>query len=175
MDTDVELPPNGKPYNLLTVAELERFEFYREHGGKMGINVSLKALPTEHAGIQLVVVVKSIKTALTANREDITAALVELNSSWADEDYKERLNAVEGNKLVDLYLVKPMKVETQETAEFSHLYQANNIPVDLDKSSITKKPKVNYVATENPNLSGSQFIPAPRTLMDRIKILFGFY
>lgn len=172
MDTEVKLPPNGKPYNLLTVAELESFDFYRNHGGKMGINVSLKAMFTEHVGVQLIVVIKSIKTGLTAERNIVTEALLELNSSHADNSYKERLQAADAKTIADLYLVQPIDREKLETIELHHQYKKVETPVmesNFYNPQTTAKKNAEY------DFGCPQFIPAPKTFMDRVKILFGFF
>lgn len=48
------LPENGKIFYLLTDAEVKSFNYYKEHGSKHGLNVSLKVAMTEFGRVLVV-------------------------------------------------------------------------------------------------------------------------
>lgn len=164
MEIAVKLPPNGKPYNLLTVDEVESFDYYRKNGGKLGIHVALKVMETDHVGAQLVVIVKSIKEQVVADYENIKTALLDLNSSRSDKTYQERLNNANPKKLGDLYGVKPIDIDQRmEVVNVLHQYR------------LQQKPTQSEDIISTVGIGSGQYIPAPKTFLDRVKILFGLY
>lgn len=151
MNTNTEhpkLPPSGKPYHLLTNSEVGSFNYYREHGGKLGVNVALKHMHTEHVGVQLVVVVKSITKTIQVDKSEAINALYDLYSSVATVEYKERMIAANPSKLSELY-----KVPHQESISVSQQYSLNGM-LEVDKGV---------------------FIPKPQGFIGKMKFLFGMY
>jgi hypothetical protein len=144
----IELPPSGKPYYLLSDQELKSFDYYRQNGGRLGIHVSLKYMQTDHVGIQLVVIVKAINTPVVAKKEVIIDGLTELYSSVSSEKYKDQLIQSNSEKVADLYAVDFKKKENH-----IHHYRLNHLL----------------------EVEDGVFIPKPKTLMSKVKFLFGLY
>lgn len=149
-----QLPPSGKPYYLLTLEEVESFHYYKEHGGRLGVNVSLKYINTPHAGAQLVVVVKMIAKEVVVNKKTIIEALADFHSSHADASYKERLINADAVKVGDLF-----KVSTKETITVSHQYTKSDYYINSD-----------VIEVEN-----GVYVPKPKGMMEKVKFLFGLY
>src|SRR5690606_37165 len=108
----------------------------------------LKRISTDHAGVQLIVIVKAISGEVTVDRDNIIQALADLHSSHADSNYKNKLIEINAEKLWQLY-----EVSTKHEITLSHQYTDEKL-IEVDNG---------------------MFIPKPKTLVGKLKFLFGMY
>lgn len=165
MNSDIKLPPNGKPYNLLTIDEVASFNHYRKNGGKLGVKVCLKSHYVENLGMQLIVVVKNIKAVEKANKQDLIDTLIDLNISRCDDSYVERIKHSNAATIGELYAIPTRLADNSAPQNQQIIHHYSNKVVQNNHGKVTTFHNVNK----------DQYIVAPKSFMDRVKILFGLY